>query len=114
CARSNRAQRPRASTIEPILRLHALINAISETISGDGPGAVQLWSRTPLTGSAATPLELLQSGRIDEMERAARSLIFGRSRARVPAWRLLRLADIEDEPSAGEPAPPDYSEQDFG
>jgi hypothetical protein len=113
CARLNEPVRPRAASVEPILRLHALLRAISETISGDDPCAVQLWARTPLAIGIPTPLELLEQGRVDDIERHAASLLFGKSRGNVPAWRLVRPAPDDDNlviPSA--PVP--YSADDFG
>jgi hypothetical protein len=112
CARMSEPVRPRAASVEPILRLHALIRAVSDTISGEDQTAVQLWARTRLGEEALTPLDLLQQGRLDEVERVASRLLFDQSSSNTEPWRFFRPMDDADLPA--QPTGRDYSPDDFG
>jgi hypothetical protein len=110
-AKAGAPVRPRASSVEPILRLHALLRALTEAISGDDPSAVYLWSRTAVTAGGLTPLDLLAEGRLDQVERLAAPLLFDRSSAQSPAWRLAVMDEEADLPAQPKPAP--YETDDF-
>ena len=111
-ARRGEPVRPRAASVEPILRLHALLRAVAETVSGDGPGAVHLWSRTPLRAGGPTPLQLLAQGRLDEVERLAAPLLFDRTPAGAPEWRVVQAERDDDLPPQGKDV--SYTARDFG
>lgn len=105
--------RPQAATVEPILRLHALLRAVNDTISGEqDPNAVKQWLRTPLGPDVTTPLDLLRERGVDDLESQATQLLFGEASATPPAWRAARLPDEDDLPTS--PSPLDYSAEDFG
>ncbi len=112
CVRAGASIHPRAATVEPILRLHALFRAVGETISGDDPTAVTLWCRAPLRPGFRTPLELLEEGRVEEVEQHASQLLFDRSRVNAPTWRLAQLSEDDDLPLR--PSKTDYRPDDFG
>jgi hypothetical protein len=113
-ARENQPVRPRATAAEPILRLHALLKSLTDTISGDDPSAVRLWTRTPLEEAGGlAPIDLLQEGRLDEVERFASRLLFDNAPAPSPAWRRVLVA--EDDPDLpAQAAPATYDTEDFG
>jgi hypothetical protein len=113
CAQANEPIRPRASTVEPILRLHILLRSITEVLSGDDPRAVQLWTRTATGSGQATPLELLQEGRLDLVEREASRLLFDRTSAQSRPWRQFLPADADEQLKLTSPSP-DYEATDFG
>lgn len=107
---------PRASSVEPILRLHALIRAVNEAISGDhNGGAVQLWARAPLNrADDATPLELLLGADVRPVEAAARQLLLDRNAAAPPVWQTTRPTRDEELPAETTRTGEDYGEADFG
>jgi hypothetical protein len=107
---------PRASSVEPILRLHSLIRAVSEAISGDHDGAaVQLWARAPLNRpDRATPLELLLQGDSRPVEAAARELLLDGDAVAPPVWRTTRPTRDEELPIERTSTGEDYGEADFG
>lgn len=112
-AREDEPVRPRAASVEPVLRLHALLRAVSETISGDSdPSAVQGWTRTPLPETGVSPLDLLRTGHIEALEKAASPLIFGNSTAALRDWRVMR-AEQQDEEIAPQRSTT-YRPEDFG
>jgi AcrR family transcriptional regulator len=102
---------PRPATIAPLLRLHAFVHALVETLEGE-PGALgaQVWVRTKQHGQR--PLDFLLAGRLDDAEALGRDLLFASPAADKPAWRAARLqqADPEPAPSAGAPS---YQASDF-
>jgi AcrR family transcriptional regulator len=89
---------PRPSTIAPLLRLHAFVRALVETIEGR-PGALgaQVWARTEQRGKR--PLELLLAGRLDDAEALARDLLFASPRFGPPASRAARLEQPDPAPA---------------
>ena len=112
-AREGEPVRPRASAVEAVLRLHAVVHAVSDAVSGrDDPNAIQLWVRSPISQDGPTPLQLLKRGQIAMVERVAGDLLFDRSPTRVPAWRVARLQDDETLPP--QQSASRYSADDFG
>ncbi len=113
CAQANEPIRPRASSVEPILRLHSLLQSITEVLSGEDSRAVQLWSRTPAGPSRATPLELLHEGRLDLVEQEAARLLFDGTPTDSRAWRRIRPDDAPEDLAGTEPVQ-EYDATDFG
>lgn len=105
--------RPRASTVEQLWRVHALVRAVAEALQGADQGyAVSLWVRRPEAG--VTPLELLLTGRVDESERRARRLLFDADVRSAPPWRLASVEPDDDLAAVDAPAAPQYQDSDFG
>jgi len=103
--------RPRASSVEHLWRVHALVHAVAEALEAAGHvRAVQLWARRGVEGT--TPLELLLAGRVDEVERHARGLLFGQSARPTSSWRLAGLED-DAELERSQPLV-EYQDSDFG
>lgn len=102
---------PRPATIAPLLRLHAFVRALVETIEGQ-PGALgaQVWVRTEQHGNR--PLELLLSGRLDEAEAVVRDLLFSSPASNTPTWRAARLEQPDPAPAPSGSAP-SYEASDF-
>jgi hypothetical protein len=113
CAQANEPIRPRASSTEPILRLHTLLQSVTEVLSGNDSRAVELWSRTPSSLGGVTPLQLLQEGRLDLVERQAASLLFDGTPTDNQAWRRIRPDDSPEDLAVTEPIQ-DYDAADFG
>jgi|GEM_PF-6040603 len=105
------AVNPRPATVAAILRLHAFVRGLVETIDGEPGGlGVQLWVRTKQRG--LEPLDLLLQGRLDEAEALARDLLFGSDAAEVPAWRTARLERPDPSPAPAATVPR-YEASDF-
>jgi transposase-like protein len=112
-AREGEPVRPRASAVEAVLRLHAVVHAVSDAVSGgDDPNAIQLWVRSPIFQDGPTPLQLLERGEIAMVERVAGDLLFDRSPTSIPAWRVARLQGDDILPPQRSAAR--YSAEDFG
>jgi DNA-binding transcriptional regulator YiaG len=111
--REHQPVRPRASSVERLWRVHAALRSVAEALDGNDPGyGVQLWARS--TQNGASPLELLASGSVDEVERLAGSLLFDQTARPTESWRRL-APDVEIVPEPDETAVPiDYGEADFG
>lgn len=110
--RTGTAVRPRASTIERLWRVHALVRAIAETLEGAAQNnATRLWFRRAEAG--ITPLELLAAGDVEEVERRARRLLMD-SKARVtPSWRLVGLEGRDEPEPTTAPPKLDFQDSDF-
>lgn len=102
---------PRPATVVAILRLHALVRGLVETIEGEPGGlGVQLWVRTKQRGQE--PLDLLMEGRLEDAEALTRDLLFGSDAAEVPTWRSGRLERPDPSPVPTSSAP-QYEASDF-
>lgn len=105
--------RPRASTLEQLWRVHALVRAVAEALEGADRGyAVRLWVRRPEDGT--TPLELLLAGRVEEVERRARRLLFDPTTRATQPWRAATIESNDDLGSVDAPPAPNYRDSDFG
>ncbi len=104
--------RPRASTVEHLWRVHALVRAVAEALEGGGQGyAARLWFRRADGG--VSPLGLLFTGDVDEVERRAARLLFDPAARATPPWRTAALEhDADLEPAPAPPAP-QYQDSDF-
>jgi transposase-like protein len=104
--------RPRASTVEQLWRVHALVRALAEALEGAAHGyAVRLWIRRPEAG--ATPLELLFAGRVQEVEGRARRLLFDSGAHAAPAWRVVALESDDELMSVDTTTAHQYQDSDF-
>lgn len=104
--------RPRAATLERLWRVHALVRALAEALEGANFGyAVQLWVRRAEAGSS--PLELLLAGRVEEVERRARPLLFDADARSSPPWRVLADESDDDLTPIDTPPAPEYQDDDF-
>lgn len=104
--------RPRASTVERLWRVHAVVRAVAEALQGaEQSYAVRLWVRRPEAG--ITPLELLLSGRVDEVERRASHLLFGSAARSAPPWRVAAVDPDADLAPVDTPPAPTYDDTDF-
>ncbi len=104
--------RPRAATVEQLWRVHALVRAVAEALEGADHGyAVRLWVRHAEAG--ATPLELLLAGRVDEVERRARRLLFDTGARSVPPWRVAAVESDDDLMPVAAPPAREYRDSDF-
>lgn len=104
--------RPRASTVERLWRVHALVRAIAEALEGAGhANATRLWFRRREAG--ITPLELLLAGDVDELERRAARLLFDSAVRITPPWRTAGVEHDADLEAAPAPPPPQYEDSDF-
>lgn len=103
--------RPRPATIAQLLRLHAFVRGLVETIEGQ-PGALgaQIWIQTEQSGRR--PLELLLAGQLDDTETLARDLLFASPVPETPTWRTARLEQPDPVPAPSTPAP-SYEASDF-
>lgn len=104
--------RPRAATVEQLWRVHALIRAVAEALEGADQGyAVRLWVRRAEDG--ATPLALLLAGRVGEVERRARRLLFDSDARTAPHWRVAAVEPDDDLAPVEAPSARDYKDSDF-
>jgi AcrR family transcriptional regulator len=104
--------RPRASTVEQLWRVHALVRAIAEALEGAGHGyAVRLWFRRADDG--VTPLELLLAGNVADVERRAARLLFDPAARVTPPWRTAAVEDDADLTPVSAPPAPTYEDSDF-
>ena len=105
--------RPRAATVEQLWRVHALIRAVAEALEGaDESYAVGLWVRSP-DEAGVTPLEQLMAGRVDDVHRRARRLLFDSSARPTPSWRMAGLERDDDLAPVNTPPSPAYQDDDF-
>jgi len=103
--------RPRPATVAQLLRLHAFVRGLVETIEGQ-PGALgaQIWVQTEQGGRR--PLELLLAGQLDDTERLARDLLFASSAPEPSTWRTARLEQPDPVPAPSATAT-SYEASDF-
>lgn len=105
--------RPRAGTVEQLWRVHALVRAMAEALEGADHGyAVGLWVRRAEAG--VTPLEMLLAGRVEEVERRARRLLFDPSARSAPPWRVAAVEPDDDLGPVDAPPTREYRDSDFG
>jgi hypothetical protein len=104
--------RPRASTVERLWRVHALVRATAEALEGAGhANATRLWFRRPEAGVSA--LELLLAGDVDGVERRSAPLLFDPAARAAAPWRTAALEhEVDLEPVAAPPAL-HYEDSDF-
>lgn len=111
--RNGHPVRARASTLEQLWRVHSVVRAIAEALEGaDHNYAAQLWVRQERGG--LSPLALLLDGEIDEVERLARGLLFGREPTTTSPTRTASLERDEDLESERRSRPRALRDDDFG
>jgi hypothetical protein len=105
--RRNARIKPRAVTVERLYSVHAVLKALAEALDGDdGSYAVQLWARDA-GDYGVSPLQLLTQGRIEDVQRLARPLLFDVSLRQPPVHKTVPAEDLRDEdPYAGRDQPP--------
>jgi hypothetical protein len=109
-ASEGREVRPQTASVIRLFQVHSLLRSISIALgSEDDAGAVSAWAHSP-GEHAETPLQLLQSGRVDEANRRAANVIYDR---REPAPRPGSVYTPETSDETPPQAPPLSSHTDF-
>lgn len=105
--------RPRAATVEPLWRVHALVRAVAEALEGaDQSYAVGLWVRDA-DDAGVTPLAQLLTGRVDEVQRRARKLLVDSNAQSTPPWRAAGLEPDDELTAVATPPTRAYQDSDF-